>query len=319
MDLSIIIVNWNSAHYVRKCLEGIYSQTRGIDFEVIVVDNASYDRCAQIVNNEFPGVKFVQSSKNLGFAGANNLGFNYSSGKNLLFLNPDTEIIGPAINVMLSHLQSIPNAGAIGCKLLNPNGSVQTSCIQSFPTILNQMLDTDYLILRFPGWKIWGVRPLFFYHGKPQTVEVISGACMMIRRDVFEKINLFSTDYFMYSEDVDLCHKINESGYEIYYVGDAEMIHHGGGSSRHKHDNNFGIVLTRESKFKFFSKTKGKTYALLYKVSMTFVSLARLMVLLLLSPWLVFTTKRNTLYHTLRKWEKILRWSLGLEKWCKDL
>ncbi|HLE17264.1 MAG TPA: glycosyltransferase family 2 protein [Syntrophales bacterium] len=317
-DLSIIIVNWNSAEYIRKCLSSIFRETKNLDFEVIVVDNASYDGCEQIVRHEFCGVVFVQSDKNLGFAGANNLGFRHSKGKALLFLNPDTEIIGAAINDMLSHLTSLNDAGAVGCRLLNSDMSLQTSCIMPFPTILNQVLDTDYLKLLFPKMGLWGIKPLFSDGGPPEPVEVISGACMMIKRDVFEKVGLFSADYFMYSEDVDLCYKINEAGYKIYHVSDAKVIHHGGRSTSQKNENHFGAVLIRESIFNFLTKTKGRTYAQLYKVSMTFIAFTRLAVLLLLSPWLMFTTKKDAIYHTMRKWGKVLRWSLGLEKWCKD-
>ena len=231
IDLSIIIVNWNSANYIRKCISSIYENTKGIDFEIVVVDNASYDECESILKSEFPHVIFVQSTRNIGFAKANNLGFKYSFGETLLFLNPDTEIIGPALNQMLSFLQSTPDAGAVGCKLLNSDLSLQTSCIQPYPTILNQVLDIEYLKLRCPKLKLWGIWPLFHNNGNPEEIEVVSGACIMIKRNTFDKVEQFSTDYFMYTEDIDLCYKINQAGYKIYYIDDANIIHHGGGST----------------------------------------------------------------------------------------
>src|SRR6185312_9935428 len=150
VELSIIIVNWRSAAFLRKCLATIYETTHAIDFETVVVDNASFDGAAEMLAAEFPQVRFVQSEKNLGFAGANNLGFRNSVGENLLLLNPDTEIIGSAIPAMLSLLRFTPDAGIIGCKLLNSDGTIQTSCVQRFPSILNQALDADYLRLKFP-------------------------------------------------------------------------------------------------------------------------------------------------------------------------
>ena len=118
MDLSILIVNWNSAHYLRPCLSSVFRQTRGIEFEVIVLDNASYDGSAQILKDEFPSVIFIQSAENLGFTRGNNLAFRYSTGRNVLLLNPDTEILDGAVNKMLVSLESLPGAGAIGCQML---------------------------------------------------------------------------------------------------------------------------------------------------------------------------------------------------------
>ena len=111
MDLSIVIINWNSAEYIRKCLGSIFENTEGIDFEVIVIDNGSFDSCGQIVQSEFPSVRFFQSNENLGFAKANNYGSEKATGEYFLFLNPDTEIIGGAIVGMLSAIKRLPNAG----------------------------------------------------------------------------------------------------------------------------------------------------------------------------------------------------------------
>lgn len=319
MDLSIIIVNWNSAHYVRRCLESIYTQRKDIDFEVIVVDNASYDGCDQILGSEFPNVKFVQSEENLGFAGANNLGFNHSVGRNLLFLNPDTEVIGPAIKVMFSFLQSIHDAGAVGCKLLNSDLSLQTSCIQPFPTVLNQILDIEYLKLRFPKLKVWGIKPLFFNNGGPEKVEVVSGACIMIKRRVLETIGKFSTDYFMYAEDVELCYKIQRAGYKVYHINDATVVHHGGVSSKQTKVNNLNDVLKRESISRFLEKSDSRFTAFLYRGSMTLVSIARLAVLTALIPVAILLQRSNSFYPKLIKWKKVLRWSLGKEKWARAL
>src|SRR6185295_8305676 len=119
MDLSIIIINWNSAEYVRKCLHSLAENTHGIDLETIVIDNGSFDSCEKIILNEFPKVRFFQSEDNLGFAKANNFGLEKSTGEYLLFLNPDTEIIDDVIRGMLSIIKSLPSAGILGCKLLN--------------------------------------------------------------------------------------------------------------------------------------------------------------------------------------------------------
>src|ERR1700722_4521963 len=119
MDLSIISVNWNAVAYLRECIASVYEQTHGVSFEIIVVDNASPQGGVEALKEQFPEIKIVHSQKNLGFAGANNLGFRESSGRYALFLNPDTKLISPAVNIMLDQLKSLPEGGIVGCKLLN--------------------------------------------------------------------------------------------------------------------------------------------------------------------------------------------------------
>jgi GT2 family glycosyltransferase len=316
MELSIIIVNWNSAEYLRRCLSSLYGQAGDVEFEVIVVDNASYDGSANIVKNEFPQTKFVQSNQNLGFSGANNLGCQHSSGQNLLFLNPDTEVLGPAIGTMLSCLKSIPDAGAVGCKHLSPDGSVQVNCIQRFPTIANQVLDTDFLKIRFPNSSLWGVKLLFSESERPSPVEVISGACIMVKRTVFERMGGFSTDYFMYAEDLDLCYRIMKDRFKSYYVGNASIIHYGGVSSDKAQENHFNAVVKRESMRMFLRKHKGKVAAVSYRIITLLVSVARLGIIAFLS--LIGFGRLfggPSLKGAFGRWRKVLRWSLGLERW----
>src|SRR5262244_2603747 len=113
MDLSIVIVNWNSSSFLRECLRSIYATAASLKFEVIVIDNASFDGSELMVRREFPSVKFIQSTRNLGFAGANNVAFAHSVGRNILFLNPDTEVTGSALSALCSALDAIPDAGAV--------------------------------------------------------------------------------------------------------------------------------------------------------------------------------------------------------------
>src|SRR3990172_4683046 len=265
MDLSIIIVNWNSAKYLRPCLASIYKHTRGLTFEIIVVDNASYDGSADIVRDEYPDVIFIQSERNLGFARANNLGYRQSSGSALLFLNPDTELVNDALARMVTYLNSSATVGAVGCRLLNSDLSLQTSCIQAFPTLWNQLLDAELLRRILPAWKLWGMSALSHYNGKPLEVEVVSGACIMVNRAVFEAVGPFSEEYFMYADDVDLCYLIKTAGYSVQYVGDATVIHHGGKSSASREESQFAAVMQRESRARFFRKRRGELFFWLYR------------------------------------------------------
>lgn len=201
MDVSVIIVNWNSREDLKRCIASIRMHTRDIEYEIVVIDSGSNDGCDQMLRENYPDVRFVQSATNLGFARANNRAFEEATGENLLFLNPDTELTGPAITRLRSHLHSHPNAGIVGCRLLNSDGTLQSSCIQSIPTIWNQLLNSQFLRTRWPKSGLWGMAPLFQQGIAPREVEAISGACLMVRRHTFQQVNGFSEEYFMYAED----------------------------------------------------------------------------------------------------------------------
>jgi GT2 family glycosyltransferase len=303
VDVSIIYVNWNSVAYVRESIASIYEQTRNIRFEIVVVDNASPAGGVDVLKQEFPDIVLIKSSQNLGFAGANNLGYKNSSGKNLLFLNPDTKLVSPAINLMLKRMEALPNAGILGCKLLNSDLSVQTSCIQRFPTILNQVLDADYLRFRWPNSPLYGIAPLFSSSIDPAAVEVISGACMLVKRDVFERAGLFSEEYFMYAEDLDLCYKVVSAGFVNYYSGDATVIHYGGKSSVPKS----ATVMKWKAIVRFCVKTRGYFYGLLFRFAMILAALVRLSIIGVLSVFGKSASGKKGQYSAAEKWKAILK------------
>lgn len=313
-ELSIIIVNWNSKDYVRKCVRSILANTKGIEFEIVVVDGASFDGCKEMLAQEFPDVRFVQCEKNVGFARANNRGFAQSRGEYLLFLNPDTEVVGNAINILRRALDEIQNAGIVGAKLLNTDGTVQTSCIQPFPTILNQLFDAEVLRRAFPRHSFWGMAPLFSGVEKPEPVQVLSGACLMMCREIFMKVERFSEDYFLYAEDLDLCYKVARTGLKNYYVPAASVIHHGGGSSQAT-QGTFSAVMMRESVYRFLTKARGKWYSAGYRYSLALSALGRLALLLVLLPVKMVRGEVTAAKEPIRRWLAILKWTVGLQQW----
>lgn len=311
MELSIIYVNWNSLDYLRESIASVYRHTNQADFEIVVVDNASPEGNIQSLKETFPDVRIVESDKNLGFAGANNLGFRHSSGECVLFLNPDTKLIAPSIDLLMSRLHSLPDAGIVGCKLLNTDLSVQLSSIQTYPTILNQAVDAEYLRLRWPECRLWKIAPLFEAGVTMIKVDVIPGACMLLRRAVFDGVGAFSEDYFMYAEDLDLNYKVRAAGFANYYVGETAIIHHGGRSSARQKVGQWATVMKYRAMLQLFRKTRGGTYAFGYRLAMGAVAVARLGLLTVLTPVARLAGNRDSLRFSLAKWKAVLKWAIG--------
>jgi GT2 family glycosyltransferase len=311
IDVSVVIVNWNSREYLRKCIDSIRANTHVVRYEIVVIDSGSFDGCGEMLLQHYPEVRFIQSDANLGFARANNRAFEESAGKSLLFLNPDTVLVGPAIDVMHAMLRSLQSAGIIGCKLLNGDGSVQTSCIQSIPTIENQLLDSEFLRSRWPRSSLWGMAPLHDGNAEPAAVEAISGACLMTTRLAFESVGRFSEDYFMYAEDMDLCDKMRRARYVNYYIPTAAVIHFGGGSSDQK-VSTFTAVMLPEAIWRFLRKTRGGLYAGGYRLAMLASAVGRL-VALAVAQVVQPNAQTNSYAAARRKWLAVLRWSLHCE------
>lgn len=313
MDLSIIIINWNSKGYLRECLKSVPQAAADLEYEILVIDNASYDGSAEMLAQEFPHVTFIQSERNLGFSGANNRAARQAKGDFLLFLNPDTLVMGNSLGILVDAVRKLPHAGAVGAKLLNTDRTLQTSCVQSFPTVLNQVLDCELLRRWFARSHFWGMAALFNGSHEPVSVEAISGACFMVKRHVFECLGGFDERYFMYSEDIDLAYRIHQEGFKSYYVPQAVLVHHGGGSSN-KAANGFSNVMLRESIYRFMRLHHGWPQAACYRLSIAISALFRLPLVVGVS----MLHQRSDLNGRARlgKWISIFRWSLGMESWA---
>jgi GT2 family glycosyltransferase len=282
------------------------------------VDNNSRDECQEIVEPYFPRVRFVQSEENLGFSGANNLGVRYCRGRNLLFLNPDAEFLGSVMGPLSSFLDGTPDAGIVGPKLLNSDLSVQTGCIARFPSILDLTLDSEVMRRAFPTLRLWGVRPLLHEPAFPVPVEVVVGACLMIKAKLFEVLGGFDPRYFMYAEDVDLCFSANELGWKTYYVPSTCVVHHGGCSSGVQTESHFSAIVMRESVLRFLRSKHGSVYGNLYRWLTASAAILR-MGLLCITRLMANKEQRASRKIALRRWITILRWALDLEKWASQL
>lgn len=317
IDLSIIYVNWNSLEYLRKSIASVYKYTDDVTSEIIVVDNASTEKGLDLLAQEFPTITVVENRKNMGFAAANNVGVRHSVGDYVLFLNPDTELFEPSINVMLDAIKSLSDAGAVGCKLLNADLTLQVSSIQPFPTILNQILDAEYLQLRWPRCPLWRLAPLFTGDVRALEVEVVPGACILIKRKTFEQVGMFTEDYFMYAEDLDLNYKLKHAGLRNYYIGRTSIVHYGGRSSAQQRGSHWATTRRCMAMLQLFRNTRGHAYGWLYRVTTAAAAVIRLALLFLMSAATLSGSTRfgdkQSLELACMKWKAVLRWAVGRE------
>jgi GT2 family glycosyltransferase len=212
-------------------LRSIYDETK-CNFEVIVVDNASSDQSADMIKANYQQVILICNKSNLGFAVANNQGFETARGRYVLMLNPDTFIIDSAIDVMLSFMNKSPNVGAVGAQNLNPDGSIQNSC-HHFPSLWSKIVQHSQLNRLFPNAR-WANRSNMTYwnYGEVREIDWPSGSCIMMRRQAMEQVGYFDEKYFLYMEEVDWCYRAKKQGWLIFFTPDANIVHYHGMSSR---------------------------------------------------------------------------------------
>ncbi len=253
--LSISIVSWNVRDLLRRSLTSIYaspiaSVTGAV--EVIVVDNASSDGTAEMVRSEFPLVRLVENARNEGFSRGNNQALALTHGRHVLFLNPDTEVVGDALGMMVWYLDTHPEVGAVGPKLRYPDGSIQPSR-RRFPTVATLFLESTLLQQWFPQHAILD---RFYMADTPddmeQEVDWLVGAALMVRREAVEEVGGFDERFFMYSEELDWCRRAKAAGWKIIYLPQAMIIHHEGRSSgqvvaaRHIHFYTSKVLYARK-------------------------------------------------------------------------
>ena len=285
MKLSIVIVSWNTCALMRDCLDSVFACSPRCEFDVWVVDNASSDGSAAMVRSQFPQVRLIENRDNVGFAQANNQAIQESEGEYILLLNSDTKVKSGALETLVAFMDSHSEAGAAGARLLNPDGTLQTSCYPA-PTLSRELWRLFHLdALRLHG----SYNMADWNQNEVRAVDVLLGACLMLRRQVLDQVGWLDGDYFMYSEEVDLCYRIQQAGWPLYWAPTAEIIHYGGQSTRQVATDMF--LRLYQSKLLYFRKNHGRTAAQIYKLILLAASLARLV----LSPiaWLAQPSQRQ--------------------------
>jgi GT2 family glycosyltransferase len=230
-DLSVIILNWNTHDELSNSLRAIFAQPHRRAIEIIVADNASNDGSAQMVVGEFPQTRLLQHPRNLGFGGGNNAAVPATSGRYVLFLNSDTIVTDGALDALVDFADATPDAGIIGPKLLNQDGSLQYSC-RHFPNLGTGFFRNTPLGRLFPGNHFnrdYLMRD--FDHNTVRDVDWVSGAAMLIRREALKATGGFDEAFYMYCDDVDLCYRVHKAGWRVVYYPDSVIYHLIGRSS----------------------------------------------------------------------------------------
>lgn len=232
MKLSVIIVNYNVKYFVEQCLCSVIRATDGLKADIWVVDNDSGDGSMEYLRPRFPQVHFVESGANIGFAKANNLAIGRSEGEYVLLLNPDTLVGEQTLRACTERMEADPQTGGIGVKMLNPDGSFAYESRRGFPSPLTAFFKICGLCALFPTSRLFG-RYYMRYLDKDEAnpVDILSGACMMLRREALDKTGLLDETFFMYGEDVDLSYRVTKAGYTNVYLP-APILHYKGESTK---------------------------------------------------------------------------------------
>lgn len=232
MDVSIVIVSYNGRDFLRRCLASVYEHTRDIDFEVVVVDNASQDGTPEMVAAAFPQVTLLRRATNAGFARGVNEGIRAARGETFFLLNPDAELIDNVLPAMLAYLREHPDVGILAPKLLDAGGTLQLSC-RAFPGFSTALFNRYSLLTRLFRKNPASRRYLMtdFDHSSVADVDWASGACWLLSRSAYERIGTLDEGYFWSIEDVDYCQRAQRAGLRVVYFPQVAVRHHIGGSA----------------------------------------------------------------------------------------
>jgi hypothetical protein len=278
MDLSVIITSWNTGDLLLNSLNSIIYNPDFVSLEVIVVDNASNDGSVRMVYERFSQVHLIENTENVGFARANNQAIQQALGKYVLLLNSDTIVKPNALQKLVNFMDNHPEAGAAGARLLNPDGTLQPNCYIE-PTLLRELLRMFHLSALLPRscyhMEDWDLK-------KPREVNIVQGACLVLRREALDQVGLLDENFFFYSEDIDLCYRLRKARWNIYWVPNAEIIHYGGQSSQLVAADSF-IHLYR-GKLQYMRKHHGRLVGMAYKFILFAASLSRIV----LVPFILF-------------------------------
>jgi len=249
IDLSIIIVSYNTSDFLKGCLGSIKATSKGFTYEIIVVDNASSDNSLEMLKMEFPEVILIKNQENIGFSKANNMGVGKSKGRYVLFLNPDTVVYKESLLDMIKFMDRHKEAGAATCKLLMQDGILDDASHRGFPNPWNSFSYFLGLSKLFPKSKLFGGYNLGFLDlSNTHEIDACAGAFIIVRRLAGEQIEWWDEDYFFYGEDLEFCFRLKEIGWKIYFVPSVSALHYKGVSGGIKENSKKITTASVETK-----------------------------------------------------------------------
>ncbi|MDF1694302.1 MAG: glycosyltransferase [Saprospiraceae bacterium] len=233
-DISIIIVNYNVRHFLKRCLESVYnSKTEELSIEVFVVDNASIDGSNEMVRSDFKNVHLIANEENVGFSVANNQAIRVAQGKHVLILNPDTVLQEDTLRICFAYMETHQEVGALGVKMIDGSGHFLPESKRALPTVWNSFAKLTGLAALFPSSKIFNGYALgHLSEDENHSIEVLCGAFMFVRKSAIDRVGMFDERFFMYGEDIDWSRRIIEGGFKIHYVSNTAIIHYKGESTK---------------------------------------------------------------------------------------
>ncbi len=233
MRLSVVLLSYNTRDLTEQALHSVRAAIGDLEAEIFVVDNASHDGSADMVERQFPDVHLLRNESNTGFSAGNNVALRQVSGRYVLLLNTDTIVRGDTFRHLVDFMEDHPQAGAVGCKILNPDGTLQLDSRRGFPTPLAAFCKMSGLSRFFPDHPtIARYNMTFLDPDECAEVDVLSGSCMLVRKEAMDQVGLLDEDYFMYGEDIDWCYRIHRAGWKIFYTPNTEIVHFRGESGR---------------------------------------------------------------------------------------
>jgi hypothetical protein len=234
LDVSIIIVARNIRQLLHDCLKSVYEKTRDVNFEVIYVDNASGDASVQMVKEQFAEVGIIKNDENKGFTKASNQGIEVSKGRYVLLLNSDTILLDNAIARTVGFADANPDAAVFGCKVLNPDRTIQRTCFM-YPSVLNMFLAATYLYKTFPKNRFFGREHMTWWGSdEAMEVETICGCFSLVRKEAIDQVGPMDERYFFYGDDPDWCYRFKKAGWKVMFTPDGRIIHYGGQTTSQK-------------------------------------------------------------------------------------
>lgn len=294
MDISILIVNWNVRDLLARCLDSVFSEQNPFSFEVIVVDNASTDGSVEMLRKRFPQVTIIENQNNPGFAQGNIQAYASSIGRYILMLNPDTILQPGALDKLHDFLINHSDAAGVGPDLLNPDGTRQMGCYP-FPTLTREA----WRLFHLDRFYAYGIYPVNQWDGQTiRKVDVVQGTCLLLRREALVETGFLDADFYMYTEEVDLCYRLRKAGWKLFWLPPAKVIHYGGQSTHQAAEAMF--LRLYESKILFFRKQYGNISAKLYKLILGVAAIFRIgfsPLIWLLQPERRAETKTMTSYY----------------------